>query len=71
MGVARLGIVGSGIMGAGIAECTARAGIDVVLRSRKQETADATFAGARAVAGQAGRAGPARPGRTAMPPSAG
>jgi 3-hydroxybutyryl-CoA dehydrogenase len=43
MGVSRLGIVGSGIMGAGIAECAARAGIDTVLRSRKQETADATF----------------------------
>ncbi|MGH9117215.1 MAG: 3-hydroxyacyl-CoA dehydrogenase family protein [Acidimicrobiales bacterium] len=45
MGVARLGIVGAGIMGAGIAECAARAGVDAVLRSRKQETADATYAG--------------------------
>jgi 3-hydroxybutyryl-CoA dehydrogenase len=43
MGVSRLGVVGSGIMGAGIAEVAARAGIDTVLRSRKQETADATF----------------------------
>jgi 3-hydroxybutyryl-CoA dehydrogenase len=42
-GVSRLGVVGSGIMGAGIAEVAARAGIDTVLRSRKQETADATF----------------------------
>jgi 3-hydroxybutyryl-CoA dehydrogenase len=45
MTVKRLGIVGSGIMGAGIAEAAARAGIDVVLRSRRQETADATIAG--------------------------
>jgi len=41
----RLGIVGSGIMGSGIAEVAAKAGIDVVLRSRKQETADAMLAG--------------------------
>jgi len=45
MTVKQLGIVGSGIMGAGIAETAARAGIDVVLRSRRQETADATLAG--------------------------
>jgi 3-hydroxybutyryl-CoA dehydrogenase len=45
MTVNQLGIVGSGIMGAGIAETAARAGIDVVLRSRHQETADATLAG--------------------------
>ena len=37
----RVGIVGSGIMGSGIAECAAKSGYDVVLRSRKQETADA------------------------------
>jgi 3-hydroxybutyryl-CoA dehydrogenase len=41
----RVGIVGSGIMGAGIAECAAKSGHDVVLRSRKQETADAMLAG--------------------------
>jgi 3-hydroxybutyryl-CoA dehydrogenase len=44
MSIDRLGIVGSGIMGAGIAEVAAKAGIDVVLRSRKQETADAMVA---------------------------
>lgn len=43
--IKRLGIVGSGIMGGGIAETAARAGIEVVLRSRRQETADATIAG--------------------------
>jgi 3-hydroxybutyryl-CoA dehydrogenase len=42
MSIARLGIVGSGIMGSGIAEVAAKSGIEVVLRSRKQETADAT-----------------------------
>jgi 3-hydroxybutyryl-CoA dehydrogenase len=45
MGIARLGIVGSGIMGSGIAEVAAKAGVEVVLRSRKQETADAMVAG--------------------------
>jgi 3-hydroxybutyryl-CoA dehydrogenase len=44
MSVARLGIVGSGIMGSGIAEVAAKAGIDVVLRSRQQATADAMVA---------------------------
>jgi 3-hydroxybutyryl-CoA dehydrogenase len=43
--IKRLGIVGSGIMGSGIAEVAAKAGIEVVLRSRKQETADAMLAG--------------------------
>src|SRR5438552_3888635 len=45
MTVKRVGIVGSGIMGSGIAECAARNGFEVVLRSRRQETADATVAG--------------------------
>src|SRR5687767_13125695 len=45
MAIERLGIVGSGIMGSGIAEVAAKAGVDVVLRSRKQETADAMAAG--------------------------
>jgi 3-hydroxybutyryl-CoA dehydrogenase len=44
MGIATLGIVGSGIMGSGIAEVAAKAGVDVVLRSRQQETADAMVA---------------------------
>ena len=45
MAIKRVGIVGSGIMGSGITECAARNGFEVVLRSRKQETADATVAG--------------------------
>src|SRR5438132_6276193 len=45
MTVKRLGIVGSGIMGAGIAEVAAKAGYEVVLRSRAQSTADAMVAG--------------------------
>jgi 3-hydroxybutyryl-CoA dehydrogenase len=45
MTIERLGIVGSGIMGSGIAEVAAKAGATVVLRSRKQETADAMVAG--------------------------
>ena len=44
MAIERLGIVGSGIMGSGIAEVAARAGSTVVLRSRKQESADAMVA---------------------------
>jgi len=42
--VKRVGIVGSGIMGAGVAEVAAKTGHEVVLRSRKQATADATVA---------------------------
>ena len=45
MTVKRVGIVGSGIMGAGIAEVAAKAGFEVVLRSRAQGTADAMVAG--------------------------
>jgi 3-hydroxybutyryl-CoA dehydrogenase len=45
MTVKRVGIVGSGIMGSGIAEVAAKAGYEVVLRSRAQGTADAMVAG--------------------------
>ena len=45
MAIERVGIVGSGIMGSGIAEVAAKAGATVVLRSRKQESADAMVAG--------------------------
>jgi 3-hydroxybutyryl-CoA dehydrogenase len=45
MSIGQLGIVGSGIMGSGIAECAALNGCEVVLRSRSQSTADATLAG--------------------------
>lgn len=41
----RVGIVGSGIMGSGVAEVAAKAGYEVVLRSRSQSTADAMIAG--------------------------
>jgi 3-hydroxybutyryl-CoA dehydrogenase len=41
MTVKRVGIVGSGIMGSGVAEVAAKSGHEVVLRSRQQETADA------------------------------
>lgn len=42
--ISHVGIVGSGIMGSGIAEVAAKAGYTVTLRSRKQETADAMVA---------------------------
>lgn len=45
MTISRVGIVGSGIMGSGIAEVAAKAGHTVVLRSRRQESADAMLAG--------------------------
>jgi 3-hydroxybutyryl-CoA dehydrogenase len=45
MTVKRLGVVGSGIMGSGIAEVASKAGVEVVLRSRSQTTADAMVAG--------------------------
>src|SRR5881628_1081197 len=44
MTIKRVGILGSGIMGAGVAEVAAKTGHEVVLRSRKQATADATVA---------------------------
>lgn len=44
MGVKKVGIVGSGIMGAGIAEVAAGHGHDVVLRSRSQSSADGMLA---------------------------
>jgi len=44
MPIARVGIVGSGIMGSGIAETAATHGFEVVLRSRSQASADATLA---------------------------
>jgi 3-hydroxybutyryl-CoA dehydrogenase len=45
MSITRVGIIGSGIMGAGIAEVAAANGHDVVLRSRTKEGADAMVAG--------------------------
>ncbi len=44
MTIKTVGIVGSGIMGSGVAEVAARTGHEVVLRSRRQETADAMLA---------------------------
>jgi 3-hydroxybutyryl-CoA dehydrogenase len=45
MGVEQIGIVGSGIMGSGVAEVAAKAGHTVVLRSRTQAGADGMVAG--------------------------
>ncbi len=42
--ISRVGIVGSGIMGAGLAEVAARAGFEVIVRSRRREGADAVLA---------------------------
>ncbi len=44
MGIEKVGIVGSGIMGSGIAQVCAQAGFEVVLRSRTRERAEATVA---------------------------
>jgi len=44
MTITRVGVVGSGIMGSGIAQVAAQSGFEVVLRSRSQATADATLA---------------------------
>jgi len=44
MAVKRIGVVGSGIMGSGIAECAAAAGFEVVVRSRAEHTAEAMLA---------------------------
>src|SRR5688500_17562876 len=40
MTIESIGIIGSGIMGSGIAEVAAKAGLTVIVRSRKQETAE-------------------------------
>lgn len=45
MAIKRVGIVGSGIMGSGVAEVAAKAGYEVVLRSRRQATADDMISG--------------------------
>ncbi len=45
MTISRVGVVGSGIMGSGIAECASKAGHQVVLRSRSIAAADAMLAG--------------------------
>jgi 3-hydroxybutyryl-CoA dehydrogenase len=45
MTIKRVGVVGSGIMGSGVAEVAAASGHEVVLRSRSQSSADAMVAG--------------------------
>jgi 3-hydroxybutyryl-CoA dehydrogenase len=45
MNFQKVGIVGSGIMGSGIAEVVATCGAHVIVRSRSQETADAVLEG--------------------------
>ncbi len=45
MAMKRIGVVGSGIMGAGVAEVRGKAGFEVVLRSRTRAGADAMLAG--------------------------
>ena len=42
MKIAKVGVVGSGIMGSGITQVCAQAGLEVVLRSRTRERAEAT-----------------------------
>jgi 3-hydroxybutyryl-CoA dehydrogenase len=53
MSTKRVGIVGAGIMGSGIAECAAVTGHEVVLRSRQQATADGAVAGLEKSLGRA------------------
>jgi 3-hydroxybutyryl-CoA dehydrogenase len=45
MSIERVGIIGSGIMGSGVAEVAAAAGYTVVLRSRRADSAEAMLAG--------------------------
>jgi 3-hydroxybutyryl-CoA dehydrogenase len=45
MSIERVGIIGSGIMGSGVAEVVAAAGYTVVLRSRRADSAEAMLAG--------------------------
>ncbi len=56
MAIKQLGIVGSGHMGSGVAEVAAKAGLEVVLRSRTEEAARAAIGGLeRSVAKQVER----------------
>ena len=50
--ITTVGIIGSGIMGSGLAEVVARAGFDVIVRSRSRAGADAVVSG---VTGSLGR----------------
>ena len=43
--ISKVGVIGSGIMGSGLAEVAARAEFDVVVRSRTQAGADAVLHG--------------------------
>lgn len=52
MNIERVGIVGTGTMGSGIAEASARAGYDVVVRSRQETSAKALVAGIEANLGR-------------------
>ena len=45
MAINKVGVIGSGIMGSGIAEVAAAAGCTVIVRSRSQATADGMIAG--------------------------
>jgi 3-hydroxybutyryl-CoA dehydrogenase len=45
MSIKRVGVIGSGIMGSGVAEVAAAAGYTVVLRSRRADSAEAMLAG--------------------------
>ncbi len=65
--IKRVGLVGSGIMGSGMAEVAAKSGFEVVLRSRAQATADAMVAGLeKSLAKQVERAKLADDERTAV-----
>ena len=65
MAIKRIGVVGSGIMGSGVAEVAAASGFEVVLRSRSQQGADAMLAGLDASLARQVKKGRARGGRRA------
>ena len=64
----RVGIIGAGFMGAGIGYVTARAGIDVVLIDRDQESADKGKAQAQAPHRRSRQQGPRHRGRARRAP---
>src|SRR3954468_20842606 len=63
----RVGVVGAGFMGSGIAEATARAGASVVLYEPGQAAADPSAGPARSLAGGPLRAGTGGAGPVARP----
>ena len=65
--IKKVGILGAGFMGAGIASVSAQAGLDVVLIDRDQESADKGKAHVHKTSDRSGQQGPRHRGASATP----